>query len=784
MSRTYLSDEQWEKAKEVFPPVFWTPNGDIRFTSYFGGFQFAGWLSSQLEEKLKSFPGFLECEPVSLGSWSRGELCPLSDIDILFCGAEAQVKTLTDRLHQAGLRVRYRMPKNPEDWTEGVESFDVLALWKAKPLSSASASKLLLQQKKLWENKNELRAKLLKDLLQEREQRAERYNSISNYLEPNLKYGPGGLRDIEQALQVYDLFSEKFKNPAHALSVLNYHKAYILTLRQKLHLMECGEVLVSSVQSELGQFFNFKNHKDFMRDLERGLSRSHFYVNWIFSIAESPQTLLAKTRGLKFNKPEDLISALRQYPNPLGQQRVRENLDRLLPEKVSAKSSRWFGKVLQEILSPKVSKDLLISAFESRLIDKILPAIRHLVGYVQHDQYHRYTADVHIMQACVMLKVFYKNPKALGPLSAFHRELNEEDWKILSWAALYHDLAKGLHSESHADLGVEILRKDFKKYGFAKKITEEVAWIVKYHLELSIAAFRKNPKAKKTWEDLEAIGAKGARLKRLAVFTVMDICATNPEAWNEWKGLLLRDLVEALNAPSTKNYFSLKTSLQKKKLKGLEAVLEDFDDFLLESLSASVLAEDLKAARESSESLSPLAFTKGKEIWVRFHSKEDQEGLLAEYVQRLYSLGLGIRHAAIQTLNGVGVYDWFQVSTSKNPQVIEKILKNSQGLIKDRAKESEKNIPKTLPKVIYDQIEWVSIDDNEWVLSFRGRDQAGFLTLATKTLAAMRLNIKSARVHTWGRQVNDIFILKKAPQTPEILLAEIKKRLGESSLFA
>ncbi|WP_413287439.1 HD domain-containing protein [Bdellovibrio sp. HCB337] len=765
MSKTYLSNEQWEKANEVFPPVFWTPNGDVRFTSYFGGPQFASWLSSQLEEKLKAFPGFIECEPVILGSWSRGELCPISDIDILFCGPEGKVKDLTDRFHQAGLKVRYRVPKNPEDWTEGVESFDILSLWKAKPLSSEAASKLLLQQKRLWENKKQLRQSLIKDLLSERKQRASRYNSISNYLEPNLKYGPGGLRDIEQALQVYDLFSDKFQNPGHALSVLNYHKAYLLTLRQKLHLMGCGEVLVNTAQFDLAKFFNFKTHKDFMRDLERGLSRSHFYVNWIFQVASSSQKELQSTRELPFHKPTDLVEALKKYPNPLGQQKVRENLDRLLPEKVVQKNARWFGKVLQEMLNPKASKDFVVSVFESRLIDKILPAIRHLVGYVQHDQYHRYTADVHIMQACVMLKEIYQNPKALGPLGTLYKELTDDDWKILSWSALYHDLAKGMHSEDHSDLGVEILRKDFKKYGFNKKFTEEVAWMVKNHLELSIAAFRKNPKSKKTWEDLEKIGAKGGRLKRLAIFTVMDICATNPEAWNEWKGRLLRDLVEAMNAPSTQNYFSLKQSLQKKKFKGLEDLLADFDDFLLQSLSSPVLAQDLKKARESQESLNPLVFKKGKEIWVRFHSKKDQEGLLADYVQRLYSLGLGIRHASIQTLIGIGVYDWFQVSTSKNLQVIEKMLKNSQGVAKE------------LPKVVYDQIEWVSIDDSEWILSFKGKDQVGFLSNATKALASTGLNIKSARVHTWGHQVNDIFILKTPKETPESLLTQIKEHL-------
>lgn len=766
MSRTFLSDGQWEKANEVFPPVFWTPNGDVRFTSYFGGAQFAGWLSSQLEEKLKSFPGFAECEPVSLGSWSRGELCPLSDIDILFCGPEDKVKDLTDRLHQAGLRIRYRMPKNPVDWTEGVESFDILSLWKAKPLSSESASKLLLQQKRLWENKTKLRGKLLKDLLEERKTRAERFNSISNYLEPNLKYGPGGLRDIEQALQVYELFSDKFHNPGHALSVLNYHKAYLLTLRQKLHLMGCGEVLVNTAQFDLASFFNFKTHKEFMRDLERGLSRSHFYVNWIFAVVTSSSALLDQTRALKFNKPEDLVAAIRKYPTPLGQQKVRENLDRLLTDKIVAKSSKWSGKVLQEMLDPKTSKDFVVSVFESRLIDKILPAIRHLVGYVQHDQYHRYTADVHIMQACLMLKEVYKSPKALGPLSVFHKNLTVEDWKTLSWAALYHDLAKGLHTEDHSDLGVEILRKDFKKYGFGKVFTEEVAWLVKNHLELSTAAFRKNPKAKKTWEDLEAIGAKGPRLMRLAVFTVMDICATNPEAWNEWKGRLLRDLVEAMNSPSTQSYFSLKSSLQKKKFKGLEDVLEDFDDFLLQSISSPVLAEDLKKARESSEPLAPFVFKKGKETWVRFHSKKDQEGLLAEYVQRLYSLGMGIRHASIQTLTGIGVYDWFQVSTTKDPQVLMQMLKNAQ------------SASKAIPKVVYDQIEWVSLDDSEWIISFKGKDQSGFLTSATSALAATGVNIKSARVHTWGRQVNDIFILKKPQQNSETILSEIRAKLG------
>lgn len=767
MSKTFLSEEQWQKANQVFPPIFWTPNGDVRFASYFGGSQFSAWLGTQLEEKLKSFPGFLECEPVLLGSWSRGELCPLSDIDLLFSGDEKMVKDLVDRLHQAGLRIRYRVPADQNDWTVGVQSFDVLALWKAKPLSAGSAAKLFVQQKKIWENKKSLRGKILKDLLQERQVRAERFNSISNYLEPNLKYGPGGLRDIEQAQQICELFPEKFQYASHALEVLNYYKTYFLTLRQKLHLMGCGEVLVNTAQFDLTQFFNFKSHKEFMRDLERGLSRTYFYADWVFAMATASTKKIAQAQNLVFKKPEDLYQALKTDTSPLVQQQVRENLNKLLPLKTRLKSTRWSGKVLQELLSPQTSREVVQGVFQSRLIDKILPAIKHLVGYVQHDQYHRYTADVHIMQACLICKDVFKNPSHLGPLRGLHPSMKAEDWRILAWSCLYHDLAKGLQADDHSDEGVEIVRRDFKNYGFSKAFTEEVSWIVQNHLELSIAAFRKNPKSRATWEDLQSKGVQGARLRRLAIFTVIDICATNPEAWNDWKGRLLKELVESLESESTKSYFSLKQVLKKKKLDDIEDLLQDFDVFLIESLPAGILAADLKKARDCQQDLPPLVFKKPKELWVRFHSKTDRQGLLAEYVQQLYSLGAGVRHAAVQTLPGVGVYDWFQVSGSKNPQTLEKMLKHS------------KHIDSELPKVVYDDISWVSHDHDEWVLSFTGKDQPGFLTTATAALAETDLHIKSARVHTWGQQVNDLFTLRAPTTSATEILDKIRARITE-----
>ncbi len=223
--------------------------------------------------------------------------------------------------------------------------------------------------------------------------------------------------------------------------------------------------------------------------------------------------------------------------------------------------------VLENILKVTAPDEFLVSTFRSRLIDKLVPEIRRLVGYVQHDQYHRFTADSHIMQACREVKRIYKKPAELGPLKFLHGKLSAEDWRILSWSCLYHDLAKGLESfEHHSDLGMVIVERDFRSYGFKKDFTDEVKWMVQNHLELSQAAFRKNPKDPKVWQELREKGIEGARLYRLALFTAIDIRATNPEAWNEWKAKLLKELTLSLESEKAQHYFDFQTLQKKKKI--------------------------------------------------------------------------------------------------------------------------------------------------------------------------------------------------------------------------
>lgn len=764
--KSFLSSEDWQQAKEHLTPPLMKPDGDVRQVFCFSNDSFSAWLGQRLEEKIKAFPDWQKTHPITLGSWARGELCPKSDIDMLFCGDEHKVKELSDHLLEQGFKLRYRMPQNPEDWTQNVEIFDILALLKARPWTSEAAKKLHSQQKAIWSQKLKLRRQILKVVREERMSRADRYDSITNYLEPHLKFGPGGLRDLEQGLQIYELFAEKFNNPGHALNVLQYYRSFFLSIRQKLHIEGQNDTLSSSHQFDLAKWMGFSSHKDFMREIERGLSRVHFYSDWIVDVAGASDQDLKSLDKLNLKKPQDLYQALKKNPRLLMQKKVRENMDQAFAALKPATLNRAKKEIFESLLDVKTEDKTLVSVFRSRLIDKLSPEIQRLFGYVQHDQYHRFTADSHIMQACREVKRVYKKSAELAALKEFHKKLKPFDWQVISWTCLYHDLAKGLGAgEHHGDLGTQFVERDFKNFGFSKAFTDEVKWMVHNHLELSSAAFRKNPRDPALWQELREKGLVGSRLYRLAIFTAIDIRATNPEAWNEWKAKLLRDLCYSLESQKAQDYFQFQKLARKKSLNFSVEQLEALSPVLLESLGVEKLVQDLCVVVKGKD-IAPKLFKMGrKEMWVRFYNPEDRAGLLSEYVQQLFSLGLGVRHAAIHTLPKLGVYDWFQLSTQKSQKQIELLLTQAISL-------------KKLPEVQFESIELVSSSREEWVLLFKGLDQSGLLAAAAKSLSEEGLSIQSARVHTWGRKVEDVFVLKpKSDLNPQVLVDRLSSTL-------
>ncbi|MCB0378278.1 MAG: HD domain-containing protein [Bdellovibrionales bacterium] len=768
-ARTFLTEQDKKQAMAVLQPPLTPPQGKVRLDHAFSSLDFSSWLGLNVEKRLRSIPEWEAAGPIAIGSWGRGELSPCSDLDVIFCGDEEAVKKVMLPVEELGLKFRSRVPENMEDWTQNIDVLEANALFWAKPFTQEAAKLLQEQKDKILKNQKKFRQDLLKAIGVERKKRFKRYDSIANFLEPNLKFGSGGLRDLHQALILRHWFPEKFSYDEHAFEVLEYYKSFFLLIRQKLHLQTGQDIMTGSEQPELAHWFGFAKNLDFMREVQKGLSRVSFHSDWVHERCRTSQKKIKTLGEIKLSGWNDALKLLESDPSLHHQAIVRNQLYDSKGFRKEKFSSLRLGKLLRKAMVVEASDDWTVALFRSHVVSHSIPGFLPIIGLVQHDQYHRYSVDAHLMQAVREVKRIYEHPKLLGKMEFYCEKLNSKDWEILRWAALYHDIAKG-SGGAHASKGRQMVLKDFKAFGFAKSFTDEVAWIVDNHLLLSTAAFRKNPQSPKTWQELFSRGVRGQRLYRLAIFTAIDILATNPEAWTSWKESLLSDLVDTLRNPSSERYFDLVERVRKEKMKVPIEFIEHLDLAVVDSIPQKVLLKDFQEILAKKE-LPPLVMRdKKNQIWVRFHENRDQKGLVLQYTQALTSLGCNIRQAFIHTNKKMGVYDWFCIKTNKSISILKKQLKHNTS-------------PGQFTRVSFSQIQLMDQDDKEWVLSFRAKDKKGLLVSAIQSLYDHDLEIVWAKVHTWGRQIDDIFgVQPLSDKSAEQILKSLKDQLETKEL--
>jgi [protein-PII] uridylyltransferase len=197
------------------------------------------------------------------------------------------------------------------------------------------------------------------------------------------------------------------------------------------------------------------------------------------------------------------------------------------------------------------------------------------------------------------------------------------------------------------------------------------------------------------------------------------------------------------------------------------ALLQRLDPGILMSLKPQDLVKDLTTVLAKKDVPPVLCISRAKQgTWIRFHHHKDEAGLFLQYVTRLWQSGVIIHHAYIHTDPDLGVYDWFEVKSDKPLSLLRRTL------VQEVAIREPKNWA-TLSEVAL-----VSETKNEWVFSFRGSDKKGVLISAARTLHDLGLEIRWAKIHTWGRQVDDVFgISPNQGRAVSEWLQELKKRL-------
>lgn len=556
-------------------------------------FQFAGnSLYRQKKNRLKK-----RLAVIAVGGYGRNELFPYSDIDLLFLhetedwGQASQIaEFILYILWDLGIQVGQSV-RTAEDTLAWAKS-DTTVLTNLLDMRFVCGNRSLLAdlEVRYWNEvateKNALA--FVEAKLKERDDRHLRGGDSRYVLEPKLKEGKGGLRDLQTlhwlARYVYRIRQTKELVKLGVLSPEEYRtyrraKVFLATVRVHMHLLagRSEERLTFDMQRAVAERMGYRDRGDtkaverFMKawfltaktvgDLTRVFcavledERKHIYRLPFPSLMFNPWKLkgfitfngrlAAPHEEFLHERPLRLLElfALAQKHELDIHPRTLRYVSRLLPliNRTLREDKAANDLFLEMLTSAKQPEITLRRMNEAGVLGKFVPDFGRVVGQMQFDMYHIYTVDEHTIFALGMLnQIRQEQWKEDFPLATklIHRI---SSYRALCLAVFCHDIAKGRGGD-HSILGERVARNLAQRMGFNAEEIETTAWLVRYHLLFSRTAFKRDITEDKTVADFVEKVQSPERLRLLLLLTVVDIRAVGPQVWNSWKGALLREL--------------------------------------------------------------------------------------------------------------------------------------------------------------------------------------------------------------------------------------------------
>ncbi len=538
---------------------------------------------------------------VAVGGYGRGELAPFSDVDLLFLlpykqtpWGEQVVEFILYLLWDLGLKVGHA--------TRSVD--DCIRLAK----SDITIRTALLEARYVWGDQSleqELRLRFRKEVvagtgpayleakLAERDERHQHMGDSRYVVEPNIKEGKGGLRDLHTLFwiakylypidSIADLVEQEVLSPAEYRRFVNA-QAFLWTVRCHLHYWanRPEERLTFDAQPELARSMGYAD-----RPGSRGVERfmKHYFLvakevgdlTRIFCAALEEQ----HKRRRRFRLPrfsalrkkgkvpagfeieggrlgitaetifaKDPVNILRLFHiaeergldiHPKALRLVRRNL-KLVDAKLRAspEANRLFLDMLTSRHDPETT---LRRLNEAGVFGRFIPDFGRVVAQMQYDMYHVYTVDEHTIRAIGLLAKFEAGTLVDEHPVESHVVHQVSSRRVLYLATLLHDVAKGRGGD-HSILGAKVAERLCPRLGLTAAETETVAWLVRWHLLMSSTAFKRDIADPKTVADFAKAVETEDRVRLLLLLTAVDIRAVGPGVWNGWKGQLLRELYQ------------------------------------------------------------------------------------------------------------------------------------------------------------------------------------------------------------------------------------------------
>ncbi|MDG2269400.1 MAG: [protein-PII] uridylyltransferase, partial [Alphaproteobacteria bacterium] len=460
-----------------------------------------------------------------------------------------------------------------------------------------------------------------------------------------------------------------------------------------------------------------------------------------------------------------------------------KRIDKALRE--NAEANRMFVEMASSIDSPEV---VLTRMNEAGIFGKFLRDFGRVVGQTQHDMYHVYTVDEHTIQAIGLLAKIER-----GECKTEHPVASEVIHKISSRRALYmsvlfHDIAKGRGGD-HSVLGARVAKRVCPRLGLDAEESESVEWLVAEHLLMSDVAQKRDLNDPKTIRDFVETVQSPERLRLLLCLTVVDMRATGPNVWNNWKAQLLRELYHAAgDVMSGGQLTNARADRVEAAKEGLRAALtdwsdEDFDAHMERgytgywlTFDTDTLAHHARMMREAEQDNLPLSIRTRVRMDIDVTEltiyTQDHPGVFSRVAGAIAAVDANIVDAkAFTTPQGMAIETfWLQDNDDTALSASGTLAKLTVQIERALAGQMKRSEPQAQRSFVPDRIKVFKVPprviiDNQasathTVIEINGRDRPGFLYLVTGALFSLSLQISSAKISTFGERAVDVFYVK------------------------
>jgi len=778
---------------------------------------------------------------IAAGGYGRGELFPHSDVDVLLLlpddvkvdedpALKTGIETFISNCWDSGLEIGSSVRTIRDCVEEAGKDVTVQTSLLEARLVTGPRSKFE-ELRKLLDTALDAKAFFVAKTLELR-QRHNKFENTPYSLEPNCKESPGGLRDLQIILWVaraagvgksWDDLAKGGLATAFEVRQLKANEALLSLIRARLHLIarRREDRLVFDLQTAVAESFGYSSLQaestgKMLRRASEALMRRYYWAAkavtqlsqiLLLNIEErlNPNTYPVRPINERFSdkagmlevasddlyrrEPHAILETFLLYETTVGIKGLSARTLRALYNARGLMDSKFrsdpinretFRRILQQ--SEGITHAIRLMN-QTSVLGRYLWVFRKIVGQMQHDLFHVYTVDQHILMVLRNVRRFFMAEHSHEyPMCSQLAAGWDKPW-ILYIAALFHDIAKGRGGD-HSELGRKDVRVFCRHHGIAADDTRLIEFLVGEHLCMSRIA------QKEDLSNPDVISAFAKRvgneryLTALYLLTVADIRGTSPKVWNAWKGKLLEDLYRytlrvlggrapdaAAEVESRKREALTTLALHAEPFEGHKALWGTLDvSYFMRHEAADIAwharmlsryvghAKAIVRARRSAagEGMQVLVYT------------PDVPDLFARICGYFDQAGFGILDAKIHTARNGYALDTFQVVS---PDLADHYRELAAMVEAELDRTIEKRGPLPLPGKgrvsrrvkSFPIAPRVDLRPDEkaqrWLLSVSTSDRVGLLYLIARILARHHINLQLAKVTTLGERVEDTFLI-------------------------